>query len=113
MSSSARCCALLLSLLASPALGQTNGVVPGHGLPAAERRTPPDWIPVGDLRGGPPARIGLVVAMRVGDGMQLGVGRFSILDLARSRTNMEREPRPTDIERRERSIAAVRWSFSF
>jgi hypothetical protein len=112
MSKSARCCALLLSLLASPALGQANGV-PRHGPPAAERRTRPDWIPAGDLRGGPPARIGLIAAMRVGDGMQLGVGRFSMLDLARSRTNMEREPRPTDIERRQRSIAAVRWSFSF
>ena len=71
---------------------------------------PPDWIPAGDLR---PAPIDLVAAMSVGDGMQLGVGRFSILNLARSRTNMEREPRPTDIERRERSIAAVRLSFSF
>jgi len=113
MSSSARCCTLLLFLLASPALGQANGVLPRHGLPAAERRTPPDWIPAGDLRGGLPARIGLVAVMSVGDGMQLGIGRFSMLDPARSRTNMEREPRPTDIERRERSIAAVRLSLSF
>lgn len=110
MSSSARCCALLLSLLAGPALGQANGVVPRHSLPAAERRTPPDWIPAGDLH---PAPIDLVAAMNVGDGMQLGIGRFSMLDLARSRTNMEREPRPTNMARRERSIAAVRLSFSF
>ena len=71
---------------------------------------PPDWIPAGDPR---PAPIDLVATMRVGDGMQLGVGRFSILDPARSRTNMEREPRPTDLRHRERSIAAVRLSFSF
>jgi hypothetical protein len=82
-------------------------------LPAAERRTPPDWIPAGDLRGGPPARTDLISTMSVGDGLQLGVGRFSMLDLARPRTNVEREPRPTNIGRRERSIAAVRLSFGF
>ena len=62
---------------------------------------PPDWIPAGDVRGGSPAPIPLIAVMRLGDGMELGVGRFSMLDFARPRTNMEREPRPTDIERRQ------------
>ena len=117
MSNSARCCAVLLSLSASPALAQAGGVMPRQGLPRApapERRAPPDWISAGDLRGAPrPARNDLTASTSVGDGMELGVGRFSVRDLARSRTNMESEPRPTDLRHRERSITAVRLSFSF
>lgn len=112
MSNSVRCCAVLLSLLAGPALAQADGVMPRPGLfraLARERAPPPAWFRTGDG----PARSGLVAAMSIGDGMQLGVGRFSMLDLARTRTHLEAEPRPTDVRGRESSIAAVRVSFSF
>ncbi|HEV2816168.1 MAG TPA: hypothetical protein VGW40_02955 [Allosphingosinicella sp.] len=116
MSSSVRCCAALLSLLASPAIAQADGVMPRKGLSralAAERAPAPHWPGAGELRGGGPARNGLIAAMDIGDGLQLGVGRFSMLDLARTRTHLEAEPRPTDVRGRQSSIAAVRLSFSF
>ena len=116
MSGSVRCCAALLSLLASPAVAQADSVMPRPGLPRAlapERGPAPPRPWAGELRPGGPARNGLIAAMNFGDGMQLGVGRFGMLDLARTRTHLEAEPRPTDVRGRESSIAAVRLSFSF
>jgi hypothetical protein len=117
MPSSIRCCAFLLSLLASPGFAQADGAMAQPNPPRTltpERRTPPDfrvragrwldWRPVGD---------GLVAAMSVGDGMQLGVGRFSVSELDPPRTHMEAQPRSADARRRQTSIAAVRFNFSF
>jgi len=112
MPSSIRCCAALLFLLAGPAIAQADSVIPRPTLlraVARERAPPPVWFRTGDG----PARSGLLAAMDIGDGMQLGVGRFGMLDLARARTHLEAEPRPTDVRGRESSIAAVRLSFSF
>jgi len=103
MPRSAGCCALLLALTATPALAQADGPAP---------RTRPDYrIPAAAPR---PAPDGLVAQMEVGAGLQFGVGRVRVFEPARPRSHVESEPRPmTDVRRRERSIAAVRFSFSF
>jgi hypothetical protein len=102
MPSSARCCAFLLPLLASPAFAQADDAMP---------RPRPDYrIPVAPSR---PVPGGLIATMDAGAGLQFGVGRVRVFEPARLRTHTEPEPMPLDMRRRERSIAAVRLSFSF
>lgn len=97
MPRSARCYAFLLPLLASPVLAQTDGVAP----------RPAYRIPTAPSRPGPAA----LATMEVGAGLQFGVGRVRVFEPARLRTHTE--PEPLDVRRRERSIAAFRFSFSF
>lgn len=95
MPRSARCCALLLLA----------------GLPAPSAFAQPDYrIPA--VRG-QPAPSALVAQVDIGAGMQFGAGRVRVFEPARLRSHTEPEPRPHDVRRRERSIAAVRFSVSF
>lgn len=93
MPRSARCCALLLAFAATPAVAQ-----PDYRIPAAPPR---------------PAPSGLVARVDVAPGLQFGAGRVRVFEPARPRSHTEPEPRPLDVRRRERSIAAVRFSLSF
>lgn len=92
MPRSARCCALLFALPATAAAAQ-----PDYRIPAVQR----------------PAPSGLVAQVDVAPGLQFGAGRVRVFEPARLRTHTEPEPRPHDVRRRERSIAAIRFSFSF
>lgn len=49
---------------------------------------------------------GMLAAVEVGDGLRIGVGRFTVPELARPRTWMERDRDTTDVRPRERGIAA-------
>ena len=60
-----------------------------------------------------PARRGMIGAVELGDGLQLGVGRFEVPELAQPRFHTERESRPADVRHRDQGIAAVGLSFSF
>lgn len=78
----------------------------------ASRSAVPD--PRLDLDGGANVRrSGLIAAYRVGDNLQVGVGRFAVPEIARPRTNLETERHPTAVRPRERGIAAVGVSLSF
>jgi len=101
MPCSARCCAFLLPLLASPALAQ------------AEPRSPPDFrISASELVDRSP-RDGLLAGASLGERVRFGVGRFGVADRPRARTHLEPEPRPTDVRRHHRGNAAIGFSFSF
>lgn len=62
---------------------------------------------------GRPRRNGLIAAYQVRENMTVGIGRFAIPEIARPRTNMERERDPTGVRRRERGMAAVGVSIRF
>ncbi|WP_114953809.1 hypothetical protein [Sphingosinicella terrae] len=70
--------------------------------------------PEGDLRLPPPSRRnGLIAAFPIDHNVEIGIGRFSVADHARMRTNMESERHPTAVRPRDRGIAAVGVSFRF
>jgi len=101
MPGSARCCALLLSLMAGPALAQAEPrAVPDYRISAIE---PADRWP----------RDGLIAGASIGERVRFGVGRFGVADRPRPRTHLEPEPRPTDVRRHHRGTAAIGFSFSF
>jgi hypothetical protein len=77
------------------------------GLPSFFTLPPMPNQPAGARRGG------LIAAMPLGDGLTIGVGRFRALELARPRTHVEADRRPTDIRPRDRGIAAVGLSLRF
>lgn len=83
--------------------------------PVRPRAGSPDFrMPDGDLRrAGAPDRSGLIAAYPVQENLQIGIGRFVVPELARPRTNMEREQHPTAMRGRERGIAAVGFSLRF
>lgn len=62
---------------------------------------------------GPPGRSMMIRAWEVGDGAQLGIGRFSAGEIARPRTHMERHLNSTSVRARETGIAAVGLSVRF
>lgn len=113
--------ALLLSLTtAASAAAQHSGAallqpldtVPQFSAPTANL---PDFrAPEGDLRqAGEVRRNGLIATYRVGPNLQIGVGRFAVPEIARPRTNMERDRSPTAVRPRDRGIAAIGFSLSF
>ena len=113
---------LPLALLAAvPAAAQTSGAAllrpmeAPSGSSSATRSTLPDFTgPEGDLRrGGDIRRSGLIAAYQIAPNVQVGVGRFSVPELARPRTHMERDRNPTAVRSRDRGIAAVGFSLSF
>jgi hypothetical protein len=110
MPRAAYCCLILLSLPVA-ALGQDRAAV------YAVQRTPGpvDFrIRQADLReAGPALPRGLIGAVDLADRLQLGVGRFSVPELARPRNHTEPERRPADVRRRDQGIAAVGISYSF
>lgn len=56
---------------------------------------------------------GMVAAMPLNDRLIMGVGRFSVLEEPRVRTNVEPAHRAAEVRRRERGIAAVGISLNF
>lgn len=93
--------------LVGPNVAAPSAPVPRVGAP--DFRTPQ-----GDFRrAGAPERSGLIAAYPVRENLQIGIGRFVVPELARPRTNMEREPHPTAPRGRERGIAAVGFSLRF
>ena len=110
----------LALLAAAPAGAQTSGAALLRPMeaPRPVPTTPPNLpdftAPEGDLRrGGDIRRSGLIAAYPIAPNIQLGIGRFSVPELARPRTNMERESNPTAVRPRDRGIAAVGFSLSF
>jgi hypothetical protein len=107
MPCSARCCAFLLPLLASPALAQADRPI------AREQRPPADFrISASDFADRSQDN-GLIAAASLGERVRFGVGRFGVADRPRARTHLEPEPRPTDVRRHHRGAAAIGFSFSF
>ena len=109
--------ALAMSLaVTSPALAQINTLT-GADTRAARppgRLLPNFTPPAGDLRQfGAPQRDGLIAALPLQDNLQIGIGRFRVIEPARPRTHMERERAPTDLRRKERGVAAVGMSLRF
>jgi hypothetical protein len=103
-------------LLASPAAAQI-GLTP---VVETQPRTPgqrllPDFSPPrGDFRDvGQPRRNGLIAAVPINGDLQIGIGRFRVVEPARPRTNMEPERAPTDLRRREKGVAAIGMSLRF
>ena len=73
-----------------------------------------DRFPAPALRDYPQAsRGGLIAAVPVGEEAVIGVGRFSVGEIARPRTNTEFERNPTDIRRRQNGIAGMGFSLRF
>ena len=112
---------LLLALVAAaPAVAQQSSAAlvgpVDRGRPSAPAAAElPDFTtPAADLReGGEARRNGLIAAYRVAPNVQVGIGRFAVPEIARPRTNIERERNPTAVQPRERGIAAVGVSLSF
>lgn len=113
---------VFVSLLASagPAAAQLNyvPVLAPEGITSAfEERRPnlPDFrMPVGDLReAGAPRRNGLIAAMPLDERVTIGVGRFSVTEIARPPTHVEPAQRAAEVRRRDRGIAAVGVSLRF
>ncbi len=106
-------------MTAAPAVAQLSGVHlvgPVDRPPIVSARTrPPEFrVPEGDLRqAGEPRRNGLIAAVPVNRNLQIGVGRFRVIDDARPRTHTEHDRNPTAITRRQRSIAGIGFSLRF
>jgi hypothetical protein len=62
---------------------------------------------------GEPRRNGLIAAYPIDDNVQIGVGRFSVAEIARPRTNIEAERHPMAVRPKEGRIAAIGLSLSF
>ena len=69
--------------------------------PLRDRAAPISELPANDR----PA--GLIGAVPVADNALIGVGRFSIGEIARFRTNTETERNPADVRRRDSRIAGL------
>lgn len=115
--------ALALSLgliFAAPAAAQQSaaslvGPLEGPSSSSATATSLPDFrAPQGDLRqSGEVRRNGLIAAYRVADNLHIGVGRFSVPEIARPRTNVETDRSPIAVRPRDRGIAAIGFSLSF
>ena len=114
-------CLLFLSCLADagPAAAQLGydplivAADPAPWLPSRQAPPPDFRMPQGDLREAPgPRRSGLIAALPIRTNMTLGVGRFAS-SAPRPRSHTEAEPRPADMRRRERGVAAVGVSIRF
>ncbi|MFN3943321.1 MAG: hypothetical protein ACK4K7_00160 [Allosphingosinicella sp.] len=66
-----------------------------------------------DEDGFPVVRNGLVASVEVEDGVTIGLGRFSVTEIARPRSNVESLGRAADIRQRDRNIAAVGLQLRF
>ena len=103
---------------AAEAIAQTSPApIVGSVLAVPQPTTNPpmrDRFPAPALRDYPDApRGGLIAAVPVGDDAVIGVGRFSVGEIARPRTNTEFERNPTDIRRRRSGIAGMGFSLRF
>ncbi len=65
-------------------------------------------LPAGDLREvGVTRKSGLIAAFPIRRGLQIGVGRFNVSEIARPRTHVETDRQPMAVQSRDRGIAAV------
>lgn len=112
---------LLALFLASPATAQMRAAdlvgprEPGLSKRGEAPRGAPEFRMVErDIRwAGEAPRNGLIAAYPIHDNLQIGVGRFSVAEIARPRTNVEAERHPISVRPREGRIAAVGLSFRF
>ena len=83
--------------------------------PAPDQRNLPQFrMPAGDFReAGRPRRNGLIAAVPLRENLQIGVGRFTVPELARPRTHMESDRAPTAVRMRDRGVAAIGLSVRF
>lgn len=115
---------VITALAAAPAVAQ----LPYEAMPVADEapaaKSSPQARPAGEsadfripraaLRPAPaPLPRGMVAAMPLDDGLIVGVGRFSVLEEPRVRTNTEPAYRAAEVRRRESGIAAVGISLNF
>ena len=117
------CAALTLLcsfLVAAPAASQINGAAlvgpleRNPPVPESRARMPNFQMPEGDLREvGVPRRNGLIGAIAINDRLDVGIGRFSVPEIARPRTHMEADRQPTAVRPRDRGIAAIGFSLRF
>ncbi|TMJ18762.1 MAG: hypothetical protein E6G92_02665 [Alphaproteobacteria bacterium] len=103
-------CLILLSLPVA-ARGQDRATGP-----AAQRASGTSDFRIGQAvlrEAGPALPRGLIGTVDLAERLRLGVGRFSVPELARPRNHTEPERRPADVRRRDQGIAAVGISYSF
>ena len=113
----------LLLVAAAPAAAQMRAAdlvgpllstTPGAAAPVQAPPGPHFRMVARELRWpGEPRRNGLIAAYPLDDNIQIGVGRFSVAEIARPRTNVEAERHPMAVRPKEGRIAAVGLSFSF
>jgi hypothetical protein len=121
MRSLAACSILLLPAMAGEAAAQSAAFSlvarGGPGIVAAPR-TPSlphfgmsrlDWREAA----GEAPRGGLIATVPLAPDLQVALGRFTVVELARPRTHTETERRPADVRRRDNGIAAVGISYRF
>ena len=109
-------CTLFTAAPAAAQLSAAQLVGPVDRPPIVSARTrPPEFrVPEGDLRrAGEPPRSGLIAAGPVNRNLQIGSGRFRVVDDARARTHTEHDRNPAGIVPRQRSIAGVGFSLRF
>lgn len=116
------CAALALSLgltAAAPAAAQHSaaslvGPLEGPSTGAVVTNLPDFRAPQGDIRpAGEVRRNGLIAGYRIGRNLHVGIGRFSVPEIARPRSHVENDRAPTAVRMRDRGIAAVGFSLSF
>ena len=80
---------------------------------------PPDQASRSRFRMPDPARppgeaeAGFAAIVPVNDRLQIGIGRFEVLPLARPRTNVESERNPVAVRGRQRGMAAAGFTLRF
>lgn len=114
MAAPAMACTLLAAASAA-AQSRADLVGPVERAPEPATRSLPDFRPPADdlRRPGEPRRNGLIAAWPVNDDLQIGIGRFRIIELDSPRTNTEHQRQPTSVRHRERGVAAVGFSLRF
>ena len=94
---------------AGPAAAQTmTGLVaPGNQPARSPFRMPDPTRPPGEAQGG------IAAFVPVNDRLQIGVGRFDVLPLARPRTHVENDRNPVAVRGRQRGMAAAGFTLRF
>ena len=107
-------------LLAAPAAAQMRAATLVGPLEPVSSKSPVDSpapefrMPQDDLqRPAEPRRNGLLAAFPVDRNVEIGIGRFRVVDPARPHTNTEFDRQPMSVRPRERGIAAVGVSLRF
>ena len=115
MAAPAIACTLLTAAPAAAQSGQTAFVGPVDRPAETATRSLPDFRPpAGDpRRAGEPRRNGLIAAYPVNENLDIGIGRFRVLEMDAPRTHTEQQRNPASMRPRERGIAAVGFSLRF
>jgi hypothetical protein len=93
----------------APVAAQTmTGLVAPANPPARSPfRMPDPTRPPGEAEGG------IAALVPVNDRLQIGIGRFEVLPLARPRTHVENERNPVAVRGRQRGMAAAGFTLRF